>query len=444
MTFARWVIVDGRRTAWQWLETAVLTLLAAAIAYRISPSDPFLLRSAFPWLLFAPALLALRYGALPGLASIAILGTLWLLERNAGLVSGNPPALHLTGALILTLVCGEFAGLWQARLSRAEGSLRYVSEKLDRLTRQHYLLLMSHQRLEQDQLARPVTLRAALARIRRLAAEEAPPGELPGARPLMSLLAQFAQLEVASLHECRAGAPAVQPLAAIGPATPLDPADPIVRHCLDTREICHVQTEPLAGAAGERYVVVAPVASSDGRLVALLAVEQMPFLALHQETLSVLAVLLGYYADALGVSRAARIMQRALPGCPIEFADELSRVHRMRLEHDVPSALLLLHLESHPDRADFAAFLRRQMRDLDMIWEPPAPDAEAPSALLLLLPLADAAAAADAIDRLENALETRYHARFDVARIRAYATQIGPGDPFVALKLFLDLHDVRI
>jgi hypothetical protein len=106
---------------------------------------------------------------------------------------------------------------------------------------------------------------------------------------------------------------------------------------------------------------------------------------------------------------------------------------------------MLLDLGGHSDRADFAAFLRRQMRDLDMIWELPAgPDTHGRHAMLLLLPLAGEAAAADAVDRLEDALEARYHVRFDVARIRAYAMQIAPGDPFVALKLFLDLHDVAV
>ena len=43
----------------------------------------------------------------------------------------------------------------------------------------------------------------------------------------------------------------------------------------------------------------------------------------------------------------------------------------MRVAHQVPSTLLLLRFGGHPDSAAFAAFIRRQVRDLDMIWEPP-------------------------------------------------------------------------
>jgi hypothetical protein len=448
MSFGTWLMADGRRQAWQWLETVLLTLLAAALSYAASPADPFFIAAEFPWVLFAPALLALRYGVLPGLASVVVLAAAWALERSIGVVPREPPTLYFMGALLLTLVCGEFASIWNGRLRRIESTYRYAREKLERLTRQHYLLLLSHDRLEQDQLARPVTLRAALMRIRTLAAggETAAPESLPGLPEMATLLAQFCQLEVAGFYACAGGKPDPQPRAAIGPAKPLDPADPMVLECLEGKALAHVRTGGLSGAQGGRYVVVAPVLDGAGRLLALFAIEQMPFLALHEETLSTLAVLLGYYADWLQVSRRARVVQRALPGCPIEFAAELVRVQRMRAEHGVPSTLLLLRFGGHPDSAAFSQLIRRQLRDLDTVWELPLrPGMLAPVAdLLVLLPLAGAAGAEGALSRLENALELRHFTGFDGARIRPYDAQIEAADPFVALKLFLDRHDVRL
>ncbi len=452
MSPAGWFSRDLRQSLWHWLETVLFTLLAAALAYFASPADPFFIAAEFPWVLFAPALLALRYGVLPGLASIAVLGAVWAGERAAGLVAPEPPTLYFMGALLLALVCGEFASIWNARLRRMESTNRYAREKLERLTRQHYLLLQSHDRLEQDMLARPVTLRAAIARIRTLAAGEAEPeirqgaADLPGLPAMAQLLAQFCQLEVAGFHACAGGVPELPPRAAIGKAQPLDPDDPMVLQCLESKTLAHVRTGGLSGAAGGRYLVVAPVLDRDRRLLALFAIEQMPFLALHDEALSTLAVLLGYYADTLQVSRQARVVQRALPGCPIEFASELVRVHRMRAEHEVPSTLLLLRFGGHPDSAAFAQLLRRQLRDLDTVWTLPArPGSLTPvSDLLVLLPLAGEAGAQGALGRLETALELRHAVGFDGARIRPYDVQLQASDPFVTLKLFLDQHDVRL
>lgn len=450
MSFGSWLIAEGRLPLWHWLETLLLTLLAAALAYAASPADPFFVDAEFPWVLFAPALLALRYGVLPGLASVALLAAVWAAERAAGLLRPEPPTLYFMGALLLTLVCGEFASIWNARLRRVESTYRYAREKLDRLTRQHYLLLLSHERLEQDQLSRPMTLRAALLRIRALTAAQdgaggAPP-DLPGLPAMAAMLAQFCQLEVAAFHACAGGEPEPQPRAAIGAARPLDPADPMVQQCLERKAMAHVRTDGLAGAPGARYVVVAPVIDQEGRLLALFAIEQMPFLALHEEALSTLAVLLGYYADSLQVSRQARVVQRALPSCPIEFAAELTRVHRMLVGQGVPSSLVLLRFGSHPDSATFGALLRRQLRDLDTVWElPPRRGATVPVPdLLVLLPLAGAAGAQGALARLEQALLLRHSVDFDGARIRPYDLQLEPQDPFVGLKLFLDQHDVRL
>jgi hypothetical protein len=448
MAFGTWLMADQRKQVWRWLETVLLTLLATALSYAASPLDPFFIEAEFPWVLFAPALLALRYGVLPGLGSVAVLAAVWALERSLGLVRPAPPTLYFMGALLLTLVCGEFASIWNGRLRRIESTYRYAREKLERLTRQHYLLLLSHDRLEQDQLSKPVTLRAALARIRNLVGgdETAAPDSLPGLPVLAALLAQFCQLEVAGFYACTGGKPDPQPRAAIGPARPLDPADPMVLQCLESKALAHVRTGGLSGAQGGRYVVVAPVLNGEGRLLALFAIEQMPFLALHEETLSTLAVLLGYYADWLQVSRQARVVQRALPGCPIEFAAELVRVHRMRAQHGIPSTLLLLRFGGHPDSAAFSQLLRRQLRDLDTVWELPLhPGTLALAAdLLVVLPLAGPAGTEGALARLEAALELRHFTGFDGARIRPYDAQIEAADPFVTLKLFLDQHDVRL
>lgn len=439
------LLTSARRPAWTWFETFALTSLAAAIGYWADPSNPFFIRADFPWLALAPALLALRYGVLPGLASCASLAALWYGARQLDLVPGPAPTGSLLGVLILTMVCGEFAGIWFARLRRLEMSSRYLDERLDRITRQHYLLMLSHDRLEQDQFSHPVTLRAALARIRVLAASapsEAPGREtFPGLAELLDLLAQFCQLEVASFHPFASGAPGSMILSAIGSARPLAVTDPLVAYCVEKRELSHVQMNELRGAAHSRYLIVAPVATSEGRLLALLAVEQMPFLALNAEALATLSVLLGYYADALAVSRAARIMQRALPGCPLDFADELNRCHRMWTEARVYSSLLLVKFGSHPESEAFAKVIRREFRDLDIVWEIARPRG---AAFLTLMPLAGPAGVEGCVARLESALDLRHQVTFDAARIAPYSRQLGDEDPFVTLKLMLEDHDVQL
>lgn len=435
------MLTAARRPARAWFETVTLTLLAFALCYWAAPDNPFFVRADFPWLSLAPVLLALRYGVLPGLVSCAILTAVWFGAREIDLVSSVAPDTHLLGTLILTMICGEFSSIWQGRLRRLEMSGRYLDERLDRITRQHYLLMLSHERLEQDQFSRPMTLRAALARIRVLAAGGEGQASFAGMHELLELLSQFCQLEVAAFHACTNGVPDSAILFAIGAAQPLATDDPLVTYCLEKRELSHVQMSELRGAVHSRYLIVAPLTTHEGTLLGLLAVEQMPFLALHQEALATLGVLLGYYADALAVSRAARIMQRALPGCPLEFADELNRCQRLRREAGVYSSLLLVKFGIHPDAASYAALLRRQFRDLDMLWEIQQPRGPV---FLVLLPLAGPAGVEGCLVRLEASLDQRHQVNFDEAHIAPYSLQLGDEDPFITLKLMLENYDVAL
>ncbi|HBD33431.1 MAG TPA: sugar ABC transporter, partial [Cupriavidus sp.] len=64
---------------------------------------------------------------------------------------------------------GQFGDVWNTRLARARAVNRYLDERLAALTKNHYLLRISHARLENDLLARPTTLRDTLSQLRAVA-----------------------------------------------------------------------------------------------------------------------------------------------------------------------------------------------------------------------------------------------------------------------------------
>src|SRR5689334_11624705 len=97
-------VVRGGSPAVMWVETAGVTLLALAFGFWVRPADPFFLGSGFPWLVFAPALIALSYGFVPGIVSASLLIAAWMLAQRQGFVPGEFPKLHFLGTLILVMV----------------------------------------------------------------------------------------------------------------------------------------------------------------------------------------------------------------------------------------------------------------------------------------------------------------------------------------------------
>ena len=151
-------------------EIVLLPLIAVGLGIILNPEDPLWIHASFPWVWFAPVVLALRYGPLAGMGAAGILLLTWL-----GLNTGQHdsfPKLPFLGGLILIMLIGEFSSLWVARTRRAETVQVYLDQRLEYLTHQYYLLRLSHDRLEQDLISRPMAMRDALKTLRDISASD--------------------------------------------------------------------------------------------------------------------------------------------------------------------------------------------------------------------------------------------------------------------------------
>lgn len=381
------------------IETLAVSAAAVGLGIWINPLDPLWIKSTFPWAWFAPLLLSLRYGPLPGLVGAAFLFCSWYGLSFSGWTLGEFPRLHFLGGLILVMLSGEFSSVWVARTRRAEGLQFFLDQRLEFLTRQHYLLRLSHDRLEQDLLSKPMAMRDALLAIRGDGATGTDERDgLSGAPALMRLLAQICQLETAALHAITADGVATTATAVLGQPAPLDRSDPLVQRALESRQTWHLQRAHAAGAASGRYLIVAPLVAED-RVLGLLVVEKLPFFALQEETLQTLKLLLGYFSDGLVMSRLAQPIRETLPECPLEFAGEANRLVRMSRETGLPSWLVAVEFTDTQRGNDLVLQLRRQKRGLDLNWVIRRDDR---IVLVTLMPLAGQAAAEGYFARVEE------------------------------------------
>lgn len=349
-------------------ETLALPLVFVGAGMWLQPLDPMWLQGGFPWLWLAPVLLALRYGPLPGLAGAGVLLVAWLGLFHFDWIVGAFPKTNFLGGLILVMLCGEFSSLWLARTRRAEGLQRYLDQRLEHLTHQHYLLRLSHDRLEQDMLTRPMAMRDALAALSASATEEDDPGKLPGASSLLRLLAQYCQIEIASVHEVNGNTADPGMAAHLGPVSPFSGSDPLVLRALESGSVAHIARSLAEGENPSIYLVAAPLVTFDKRTIGLLVVERLPFFALSEEILQTINLMLSAFADGLAHERVAEPVRSVVPSCPLDFAFELQRLTHLFEVSGMRSVIVALVF---PNQADFVALMRgvaRQKRGLDVIW----------------------------------------------------------------------------
>jgi polysaccharide biosynthesis protein PelD len=287
---------SGRREpapAWQgWLETFAIPFLAIAVGAAIDGRDPFLSNRGFSWLALPPLLAGIQYGSTHGLACGAFQALLLGIASRTGFAA-IPDSLAeiLLGWLVTGLVAGEFRDWRHRRVKEAESCADHLRRRLEELGRAYLALEISCDQLRKEAPEGSETLCEAIASFRREIGDASGSAALSrfGNR-ILALFAEHASVRAATLQPIADGVPA-SAVATIGASA--DAAnDPLVRKAARCALTASVHDE------GEGGVLVAvPLVDGRGRAHAVVAIREMPFLALHDETLERLSVIGGRLGD---------------------------------------------------------------------------------------------------------------------------------------------------
>lgn len=395
----------GTKQYWQWGETLGMSLGAFLLSYSILPGDP-LNTHVFPWIWMAPVLIALRYGVLMGVVSVLIfLGgwLLWAADQTLGYTLF--PRSTFLGGTLMVMISGEFSSVWISRARRIEELQHYTEQRLELLTRRLYLLSLSHDRLEQDLIGRPASLREGLKELNRILPADQ---DLPGADLYLALVVRQCNLSVAGLHAVSEGRINPIPAASIGAFTPIDVQDPLIRHCLNSGELVHINTEENLTELPSRYLVAVPAKTADGRTVAIMAVEKMPFFSLQTDNMQTLAVLTSYYADTIAASEFTAFLTDQLKDCPIDFFKAMYTLRRLQRDMQISSMLVGFAAPNNHESIEQLKTIANAVRGLDETWTLVRGDWRI---CLVLLPLAGESSLSGYLDRIERIFVERFGAR---------------------------------
>ena len=346
----------------------MLTLVVPLIGLWQVPNDPFLQQGQFPWLWFGPLLVALRYGIAPALSSVLLLALLWFSCSISGLISGAFPLHFMLGGALLALIAGQFSSSWSTRLRRSDQLSRHASERFQQLSRAYFMVRHSHDRLEQNLVSRPVTLRQGMMELRRMLVEKSGVVSPELAGELMVILAHYCSLTSAALYAVRHGEPDLVPLAQCGQGAPCRPDDLLLRSALESGTTAYQAANRLGDGQYSSYLVAAPLCTSSGQVLGVVLVSDMPFMALHRETLQILGVLLAYAADHVEAANTAKNLITIYPDCPTVFGAELIKMIRLKRDLGIVSTLVVINLQPGPRLEELCLMLERQQRGLDHGW----------------------------------------------------------------------------
>jgi len=346
-------------------EVAIAMSLTIGCCWLIRPMDPLLLSFDFPWIWMFATVFALRYGALLGMAAgLSILGA-WLILYQAA-PENDFPVMVFAGGFVQLLIAGHFADIWHSRRRRCQAEKEYLQQRLTSLTNNHYLLRVSHDRLEKEAFFGASTLRESLNDIRRLCSGDIDGKTLPGAQTLLQFLADACKITNASIYAVGPEGPSRSPLASIGVSDDLDVHNPLLRQCLQTGELSHIGDGRITQNA---YLVCVPITSTSGRLLGVMVVRDMVFEALNAANLQFLLALLAYYGGVLDDRRTVMEILSDHPTCPHHFATELGRLgHLARSDASLPSYMAAIQIHDQSSCWDLDAHIQCAEREGASVW----------------------------------------------------------------------------
>ncbi|MEZ5739789.1 MAG: PelD GGDEF domain-containing protein [Burkholderiaceae bacterium] len=408
-------------------ESVLIVGLMLLLSRWLNPADPFGIHAQYPWIWLGPTILAMRYGTIDGALAAALLLGAWLLPAPYGMTGGpvEPefPQEYFLGGLVMALIAGQFADVWNNRLSRIKAANAYLDERLVSLTRTHYLIRLSHQRLEQELLVRPVMLSDLLTELRPNTPVDA--GRLAKADILLRMLASSCEIESGAIYAMTDGQMETHPTAFVGEELPLELNDPLIEMALDSGRFMHVRATD-ASLYRSQYLVAGPVRASSGEIIGVMVVRSMPFFALNDENLQFIVVLLGYYADGVMRSQAIRTIQLLRPSVPPDFALELVRMKRLYDQAGIDSSLVAMTFGRGGNGQAIFDLVRRVRRTTDIAWELETPSRHV---LLLLLPMSGQAAVDGMLQRIESTVRQNFNQTFAEAAIVVHTTGMTPAEP---------------
>ena len=363
-SYKDYVVPMRSNTLSTWLETIIITLAAMLLGYLYSPADPLLVKTDFPWMIFAPLLVSLRYGFLPGLLSASLI-LAGLLISNLVLQESLSTS-YLVGMLLVTFLAGEFRDTWHKKITALHVANEYRQYRLDDFTRSYRLLKVSHDDLELRIAGSSRSLRSALLLLRRSLqnANTTQKQDLSAiAEDAMQVFSQYGAFTAAGLYSFdREEKLNLSPLVTLGDMPQLVLDDVLLTACLKTRHTVSIRDELLSnGANPSKLQVCVPLIDTESKLVGVLAIAQIPFFSMTDQTLNLLTLLAGYIADMLQ-SDSKFIKLNNLRSQ--QFSQHLQRATLNTKKYNLSAAILAF--EFNEDNSELRNLLEQSQRGLDL------------------------------------------------------------------------------
>lgn len=387
-------------------EAFTITAIWLIILILMNRNDPLLLQGIFPWAVLAPIFCMLYYGTAYGYASLACVTAAVLFQTNHFLFSDASIRQMMAGMFTLILLTNFFISYWLRRVKQVEHLNFYTRSLLEDISKDYFLLKLSHERLEHRPTTQSMSFRQALYQLQQEARHEHQNiSEAIGLR-MLTIFSQYCLISQAALIVFNEDAPTHDRIVSIlGPDFAIDLKDDLIQSSMKDKDIVYLSIQQLSTMNVSAYLAVIPLISNDS-LKGLIVIKDMPLWSLTPENITALGVLSANMMMHLYPPKTLGALYQAFPMLNADLLKDLFYLRTLKQAFGMDSILSCLTLPDRPQQEQLIQSLFLQKRTLDHMQVIPRKTGKA---VLIILPLTNAAEVQGYIRRMTDWLRNEFN-----------------------------------
>ena len=424
-----------RSDLWKSLETVVITTLMVFVVYKVFPGDPFSIKGPIPWICFVPVFYSLFYGSIYGILSLFILLLFLTIQLPIESLHGSIFREYLAGSVSLTLLAGAFSSYWIARTRHVEQLNQYVREHLDNLSRDYYLLRISHERIEQSYIIKPLSLRDMFYQLKQELIKNDCQINQSTSMTLLELFSQYCSINNAAYCFYDTETNQIKPIAFLGKEFAVKIDDPLIQNTISAKSSSYFAVNKLIKGNKSDYLAIIPQFKSMGEIMGFVIIKDIPFWSLTHDNMEVLTVLSAYFTLQWTTLNKVSPLLKEYPTCSSDFLNEFQSLVSLKKENSVDSAISCLMIPPGSQQQNITYLFEQQKRSLDYLWVHPV---HSYNFVFTLMPLTSLSAMFGFRNRVEGLLKREFGLELNKDGLYIRYQQLNQIDPDKQLHDFIE------
>jgi len=391
-----------------YLETTVIVILFLFVGYLTTPNDVCLIQQKIPYLIVVLSILTLFHGFESGFIAMGILSAaMWLFYQKF-------PYIDFLTLLMMVLIFSEFHYYWTKRIRELKIGDDYKASKLDELSKSFYSLKISHDQLEKNYVIKPMSIRSAIEQIieknNHISVDDTTVIDSERYKNFMSLLEKSFNLQsgliIHKLDQIHDKTMTLQNsiITHSSNYADYDKAEIfdeyLIAKAIDHKKPIYISDEAGNPASKEnqdsKFLAVIPSVYNN-ELIAILAIEKMPFMAFNKENLTSIAILLEYITIEIYKSNILNDSKKLTILKDDNFRYAYNKLNYLYRKYKVNSTVLVIKINNEIQTIKIDETIQKLLRSLDIVTRVKNKDAYY---LVLLFPLNDKSVALGFLNRL--------------------------------------------